>query len=78
MRPDRAAGGEHRHASVDCEAMWFCYEPDCPAIAPALCARCLDIRLSGSSAPLRVVMLFEARKDALLHRLRRWGRTDPS
>lgn len=46
----------------------------------------LDIRRSGSSAPLRVVMLdrtshvlgqlFEARKDALLRRLRRWGQTD--
>ena len=88
MRPGRAAGGEHRHACVDCQATWFCYESECPAIAPALCARCLDIRLSGSSAPLRVVMLdrtspvlgqlFEARKDTLLRRLRRWGQTDPS
>ncbi len=44
MRPDRAAGGEHRHACVDCEATRFCYELDCPAIEPALCAECLDIR----------------------------------
>ncbi len=77
---------EHRHACVDCETAWFCYEPDCPAIEPALCAGCLDARLSGSSAPLRVVMLdrtspvlgqlFEARKDALLRQLRRWRRAD--
>lgn len=80
---------EHRHACVDCQTSWFCYEPECPeclALEPALCAGCLDVRLPGSRAPLRVVMLdrrspvlgqlFEARKDALLCRLRRWGRAD--
>ncbi len=77
---------EHRHACVDCQTTWFCYDPECPAIELALCAGCLDLRLSGSHAPLRVVMLdrrspvlgqlFEARKDALLRRLRRRGRAD--
>lgn len=77
---------EHRHACVDCQTTWFCYEPECPAIEPALCAGCLDAHLSGSRAPLRVAMLdrrspvlgqlFEARKDALLRRLRRRGRAD--
>jgi len=71
---------------VDCATTWFCYEPDCPAIEPTLCSGCLDTRLSGTRAPLRVVMfdrtspvlgqLLEARKEGLLRRLRRWGRPD--
>ena len=88
MRPDRAAGGEHRHACVDCQATWFCYEPECPAKRACPVRAVPRHPLVGSSAPLRVVMLdrtspvlgqlFEARKDTLLRRLRRWGQTDPS
>ena len=74
---------EHEHACVDCRADFSCGEPDCPGLRPALCPGCLDRRLSGSTAPLRVVLLerrspvvgqlIAARREEMLHRLRRRG-----
>jgi hypothetical protein len=76
---------EHPHACVDCRTAWSCGEPDCPGLHLALCATCLDRRLSGSSTPLRVVLLerrspvvgqlIAARREDLLRRLRRRGQT---
>jgi len=76
---------EHRHICVDCETAWFCYEQDCGRIEPSLCAECVEIRLSGSSATPRDVLLdrtspvlgqlFESRKEELLRFLKRRGQT---